>query len=75
MIQRSNLHFARRTEHIVEVSAGCVALFAVLVLTHLPTVVFAQTSCPGIHVKILNIRNSTGTVDCALFDVARGFPY
>jgi len=49
-------------------------LFAVLVLTHLPTVVFAQTSCPGIHVKILNIRNSTGTVDCALFESPEGFP-
>ena len=59
---------------IVEVSAGYVALFVVLVLTHLPTVVFAQTSCPGIHVKILNIRNSTGTVDCALFESPEGFP-
>jgi len=59
---------------MVEVSAGYVALFAVLVLTHLPTVVFAQTSCPGIHVKILNIRNSTGTVDCALFESPEGFP-
>jgi len=49
-------------------------LFAVLVLAHLPTVVFAQTSCPGIHVKILNIRNSTGTVDCALFESPEGFP-
>ena len=74
MMQSSNLHFALRTEHIVEVSAGYVALFAVLVLTHLPTVVFAQTSCPGIHVKILNIRNSTGTVDCALFESPQGFP-
>ena len=74
MIQSSNIHFALRTEHMVEVSAGYVALFAVLVLTHLPTVVFAQTSCPGIHVKILNIRNSTGTVDCALFESPEGFP-
>ncbi len=30
--------------------------------------------CPGIHVTILNIRNSTGTVDCALFDSPNGFP-
>jgi uncharacterized protein (DUF2141 family) len=59
---------------MVEVSVGYVALFVVLVLTHLPTVVFAQTSCPGIHVKILNIRNSTGTVDCALFESPEGFP-
>ena len=26
------------------------------------------------HVKILNIRNSVGTVACALFDSAQGFP-
>jgi uncharacterized protein (DUF2141 family) len=25
-------------------------------------------------VKVLNIRNSTGTVDCALFDSPEGFP-
>jgi uncharacterized protein (DUF2141 family) len=52
----------------------CVALFAVLVFANLPAVAFAQSSCPGIHVKILNIRNSTGTVDCALFDSPVGFP-
>lgn len=34
----------------------------------------AQAQCPGIHVKILNIRNSTGTVACALFESAEGFP-
>ena len=74
MMQRVILHLPLRTEHIVEVSAGYVALFAVLVLTHLPTVVFAQASCPGIHVQVLNIRNSTGTVDCALFESPEGFP-
>jgi uncharacterized protein (DUF2141 family) len=31
-------------------------------------------SCPGIHVTILNIRNSVGTVDCALFEAPKGFP-
>lgn len=34
----------------------------------------AQAQCPGIHVKILNIRNSVGTVACALFESAAGFP-
>jgi uncharacterized protein (DUF2141 family) len=34
----------------------------------------AQSPCPGIHVDILGIRNSTGTVDCALFDSPDGFP-
>jgi uncharacterized protein (DUF2141 family) len=36
--------------------------------------VAAQAQCPGIHVKILNIRNSIGTVACALFESAEGFP-
>jgi uncharacterized protein (DUF2141 family) len=31
-------------------------------------------SCPGIHIDILNIRNSTGTVACALFVSPDGFP-
>ena len=53
----------------------CVALLAVLVFTNLPAMAFAQSSsCLGIHVKVLNIRNSTGTVDCALFDSPDGFP-
>src|SRR5512146_2841749 len=50
------------------------ALIAVLVSANLPAVAFAQSPCPGIHVKILNIRNSTGTVDCALFESPDGFP-
>ncbi len=53
----------------------CAALFVALVFIHLATVAFAQSSsCPGIHVKVLNIRNSTGTVDCALFESPVGFP-
>jgi uncharacterized protein (DUF2141 family) len=53
----------------------CVVSFAVLVFANLTTVAFAQSpSCPGIHVKVLDIRNSTGTVDCALFDSPVGFP-
>jgi uncharacterized protein (DUF2141 family) len=52
-----------------------VAWLAVWVLANLPTLALAQSSsCPGIHVQILNIRNSTGTVDCALFDAPIGFP-
>ena len=52
-----------------------IALLAVLAFTNLTAVAFAQSSsCPGIHVKVLNIRNSTGTVDCALFDSPVGFP-
>jgi uncharacterized protein (DUF2141 family) len=47
---------------------------AVPVLANLPALAFAQASCPGMHVKILNIRNSTGTVACALFESPAGFP-
>jgi uncharacterized protein (DUF2141 family) len=52
----------------------CVAWFAALVLVKLPVITFAQSSCPGIHVTVLNIRNSTGTVACALFESSVGFP-
>jgi len=45
------------------------AWFAVLMSVH-PAV----SACPGIHVKILNLKNSTGTVACALFESAVGFP-
>ncbi len=48
------------------------ALCAALAVANLPAV--AQAPCPGIHVKILGIRNSTGTVACALFESAPGFP-
>jgi uncharacterized protein (DUF2141 family) len=53
-----------------------IALFVMLMFASLlPAAAFAQTSpCPGIHVKILNIRNRNGTVDCALFDSPEGFP-
>ena len=53
----------------------CIASFALLVFVSLPAIAFAQSpSCPGIHVNILSIRNSKGTVDCALFDSPVGFP-
>jgi uncharacterized protein (DUF2141 family) len=52
----------------------CVAWLVALVLSTLPAFVFGQSPCPGIHVKILNIRNSTGTVACALFESPDGFP-
>jgi uncharacterized protein (DUF2141 family) len=53
----------------------CVLLFAVLVFASHPEAALAQSSsCPGIHVKVLNIRNSTGTVACPLFESPDGFP-
>jgi uncharacterized protein (DUF2141 family) len=53
-----------------------IAWFVLLTFANLlSSAAFAQTSpCPGIHVKILNIRNRNGTVDCALFDSPAGFP-
>ena len=57
----------------VLMSVRCVAWFAVLMCVN-PPAAFAQSPCPGIHVKILNIRNSIGTVACALFESSVGFP-
>jgi uncharacterized protein (DUF2141 family) len=52
-----------------------VAWWAVWALAYLPALALAQSSsCPGMHVQVLNIRNSTGTVDCALFESPEGFP-
>ena len=52
----------------------CVAWLVGLIFVTLPVLGFGQSSCPGIHVKILNIKNSTGTVACALFESPDGFP-
>jgi uncharacterized protein (DUF2141 family) len=53
----------------------CVAFFAVLVFAKLSAAALAQSSsCPSIHVKVLNIRNSVGTIGCALFESPVGFP-
>lgn len=51
-----------------------VACWLLLGLASFPTVVLAQPACPGIHVTILDIRNSTGAIACALFESAEGFP-
>lgn len=58
----------------VRMGVRCVALCAVLVFAQLPASAFAQSACPGIHVKILGIRNSTGSIACALFESPEGFP-
>ena len=47
---------------------------AALVFATLAPVAVAQSPCPGIHVKVLNIRNSVGGVACALFESPVGFP-
>jgi len=50
------------------------ACIAAVAIAAAPVAAMAQTPCPGIHVKVLNIRNNVGTVDCALFESAEGFP-
>lgn len=52
----------------------CLAWCVTLALAQLPGVAWSQASCPGIHVKILDIRNSAGAVACALFESSTGFP-
>ncbi|TWX66539.1 DUF2141 domain-containing protein [Colwellia sp. C1TZA3] len=54
--------------------ARFVALFTTLVLVVFPAITFAQPPCPGIHVKILDIKNSTGVIACGLFKRSEGFP-
>jgi len=51
-----------------------VARAVALLLLPVPVIAFAQRPFPGIHVQILDIRNSTGTIDCALFESPAGFP-
>ncbi len=77
-----NLAYARErggcglgeSERQVLMSTRRLALCAVLVLANLLVAGLAQSPCPGIHVKILNIRNSIGAVACALFESPDGFP-
>ena len=64
----------RRSVMRVPMGVRCVAWFTVLVFANFSTITFAQLPCPGIHVEILEIRNSTGTVACALFEAPEGFP-
>jgi uncharacterized protein (DUF2141 family) len=64
---------ARNRRSRISLCAQCASVCAVF-LASLWSVVFAQAPCSGIHVTILNITNSVGTVDCAFFDSAAGFP-
>lgn len=51
-----------------------VARFTALLFVSIAAGASAQLPCAGIHVQVLDIRNSTGTVACALFESADGFP-
>jgi uncharacterized protein (DUF2141 family) len=65
---------AMKPQMRVVLAVQCAAWFAALMFASLAAPAFAQSPCPGIHVKILNIKNSTGTVACALFESPDGFP-
>jgi len=54
---------------------SCVLLLTVPLFASLPAVALAKpSSCRDIHVKVLKIKNSAGTVACALFNSPVGFP-
>ena len=56
-------------------SSVSAALLAVpLLALQSPMAFAASTECPGLHVQVLDIRNSTGSVACALFESEAGFP-
>jgi uncharacterized protein (DUF2141 family) len=50
-----------------------VTLIVVLMIANAFSTARAQAPCPGIHLRVLDIRNSTGTVACALFESAECF--
>jgi len=74
-IRKSALAFTAKDQwRRVPMGVRCAAWLALLMYVNLPVGAFAQSTCPGIHLTILNIRNSTGTVACALFESPDGFP-
>lgn len=58
----------------LSIGVRCVVCLATVMFANLPDPAFAQSTCPGIHVNIQDISNSTGTVACALFESPDGFP-
>lgn len=55
-------------------AARYVAWLIALMVFIFPVPAQAVMACQGIHVKVLGIRNSNGTVACALFESPGGFP-
>ncbi|RJQ77512.1 MAG: DUF2141 domain-containing protein [Desulfobacteraceae bacterium] len=76
MDKRNAVTFTVKDRHkSVAVRARCIVLSAVLVLVNLPATALPASACPGIRIEILDIRNSTGTIGCALFESPDGFPF
>ncbi|MFI9652657.1 DUF2141 domain-containing protein [Guyparkeria halopsychrophila] len=51
-----------------------ITVCGLLAVAHPPAIALAEEPYAGIHVTILDIRNSTGKVACALFESSEGFP-
>lgn len=67
-------HSAKSPKRQIHIGKRYLASCVVLAFVNFPNVAFSDSSCPGIHVNVLNIRNSTGSVACALFESSAGFP-
>ena len=74
LLRSANACPARNPQIRLPLPTRCCAWFAALMFASLPALAVAQSPCPGIHVQIQNIKNSTGTVACALFESPEGFP-
>ena len=74
LLRSANICPARDPQIRLPLATQCCAWFAALMFAGLPALAVAQSPCPGIHVQIQNIKNSTGTVACALFESPEGFP-
>lgn len=74
IIQGAGLSRTGDTQIRAPAGARCLTWLAVLMFASSSSFAEDQTACPGIHVDILGIHNSTGTVACALFESPAGFP-
>ncbi len=74
-IQKSAVASAAEDSEIrVSMRVRCITCLAVIMFMTLAAVAIAQSPSQRIQVRILNIRNSIGTIDCALFESPAGFP-
>jgi uncharacterized protein (DUF2141 family) len=64
----------RISETSVVLAARYLARLIALMVFIFPVLTQAVMACQGIHVKVLGIRNSKGTIACALFESPGGFP-
>jgi len=60
---------AKGSQNSLPLRVWCAIIFAALVFSNLPAVVFSQApERPGIYVNVLNVRTGAGTLTCACFD-------